>query len=338
MSVRRLFSANLGPASLDLASLGLASLGLAFGLALALCVPAGSAQAETIVIHDARGRDVTIGKTERVVSVGGAITEILYALGLEGRVVGVDATSIYPDRALAEKPNVGYMRALSPEGVLGLNPQLILAVEGAGPRETLDVINTAKIPYVALPDDYTDQGIVEKIKLVAHAMDADARGACLASAVASDLAELKKLRASVQKPVRVLFLMSFINGRAMVAGQKTAANAIIGLAGADNAVQGFEGYKPVSDEAIVAAKPDVILTMDRGREVLDAQTVFANPSLALTPAAAKKSLIVMDGLYLLGFGPRTAAAARDLAVSLYPDLAGKSAAWKPAALSVDCHR
>jgi iron complex transport system substrate-binding protein len=309
------------------------------GLALCLCTPAApAARAEKIVVHDARGQDVAIGKTERVVSVGGAITEILYALGLEGRVVGVDATSIYPDRALAEKPNVGYMRALSAEGVIGLNPQLILAVEGAGPRETLDVINSAKIPYVALPDNYTEQGIVEKIKLVAHAMDADARGACLTHAVAGDLAALKTLRANVTKPVRVAFLMSFLNGRAMVAGRKTAAHAVIEMAGAVNAVEGFEGYKPVSDEAIVAARPDVVLVMERGREELDANTVFAHPSFALTPAAAKKAFVSMDGLYLLGFGPRTAAAARDLALSLYPGLADKAAAWKPATLSVDCHR
>lgn len=299
---------------------------------------APAAWADGIVVRDARGQDIAVGKTERVVSVGGAITEILYALGLEGRVVGVDATSIYPERALAEKPNVGYMRALSGEGVLGLNPQLILAVEGAGPKETLDVLNAAKIPYVAVPDIYTEQGMIEKIKLVAHAMDADARGACLANAVAGDLAALKTLRANVTKPVRVVFLMSFINGRAMVAGQKTAANAIIGLAGAVNAVEGFEGYKPVSDEAIVAARPDVVLAMERGREELDVNTVFAHPSFALTPAAAKKSFVTMDGLYLLGFGPRTAAAARDLALSLYPSLAAKAASWKPAALSVDCHR
>ena len=296
------------------------------------------ARADGIVIRDARGQDVAVGKTERVVSVGGAVTEILYALGLEGRVVGVDATSIYPERALAEKPNVGYMRALSAEGVLGLNPQLIIAIETSGPKETLDVLNAAKIPYVAVPETYTEQGIIEKIRMVAHAMDADARGTCLANAVAGDLAALKTLRAAVAKPVRVVFLLSFLNGRAMVAGRKSAANAIIELAGAVNAIEGFEGYKPVSDEAIVAARPDVVLVMERGREELDANTVFAHPSFALTPAAAKKAFVSMDGLYLLGFGPRTAAAARDLALSLYPDLAGKATSWKPAALSVDCHR
>ncbi|MBB5050762.1 iron complex transport system substrate-binding protein [Afipia massiliensis] len=316
-------------------------LGVTLALAAGLCVsavPFATARAESIVVHDARGRDVAIGNRSRIVSIGGAITEILYALGLEERIVGVDTTSLYPPKALGEKPNVGYMRQLSAEGVLGLNPQLILAIEGSGPKETLDVLDAAKIPFVSFPETYTEQGLIDKIKMVAHAMDADARGACLTAAVSGDLAELKKLRDSVKKPARVMFVMSFLNGRAMVAGHKTAANEIIKLAGGVNAVDGFEGYKPVNDEAIVAAKPDVILTMQRGREQLDAQTVFANPSFALTPAAAKKSFVAMDGLYLLGFGPRTAAAARDLALSLYPDLTDKAATWKPATLTVDCHK
>jgi len=297
-----------------------------------------SAHAEGVVVRDARGRDVAIGNTTRIVSVGGAITEILYALGLQDKIVGVDTTSLYPPQALKDKPNVGYMRQLSAEGVLGLNPQLIFAIEGSGPKETLEVLEAAKIPLVSFPEVYTEQGLIDKIKLVAHAMDVDARGACLTAAVGNDLAELKKLRDGVKQPARVMFVMSFLNGRAMVAGQKTAANEIIKMAGGINAVEGFDGYKPVNDEAIVAAKPDVVLTMERGRDQLDAATVFANPSFALTPAAAKKSFVAMDGLYLLGFGPRTAAAARDLALSLYPDLAQKAASWKPAALSVDCHK
>lgn len=300
--------------------------------------PILSAAADGVVIHDARGRDVTIGNTTRIVSVGGAITEILYALGLQDRIVGIDTTSLYPPQALKDKPNVGYMRQLSAEGVLGLNPQLIFAIEGSGPKETLDVLEAAKIPLVMFPETFTEQGLIDKIKLVAHAMDADTRGACLTAAVQNDLTELRKLRDGIKQPARVMFVMSFLNGRAMVAGQKTAANEIIKLAGGVNAVEGFDGYKPVNDEAIVAAKPDVILSMQRGRDQLEAATVFANPSFALTPAAAKKSFVAMDGLYLLGFGPRTAAAARDLALSLYPDLADKAAAWKPAALSVDCHQ
>ena len=279
------------------------------------------AYAAGIKVHDARNRDVAVTDVARTVSIGGAITEILYALGLESRLVGVDTTSLYPPAALHDKPNVGYMRQISAEGVLGLNPSLILAIQGSGPRETLDILEAAKVPLVLVPETFSEEGLIGKIRLVGHAMGVDARAECLSAAVGADLAQLRALRAKVKKPVRVMFVMSLQNGRAMVAGHKTAADEIIRLAGAVNAVDDYDGYKIIGDEAIVAAKPDVALSIERGKESLQADAVYAHPGFALTPVAANKSFITRDGLYLLGFGPRTAAAARDLSVKLYPALA-----------------
>ena len=278
-----------------------------------------------IIVHDARNRDIAVTDVARTVTIGGAITEILYALGLENRLVGVDTTSLYPPAALRDKPNVGYMRQISAEGVLGLNPTLILAIQGSGPRETMEILETAKVPLVLVPETYSEEGLIAKIKLVGHAMGVDARAECLSAAVGADLAQLRTLRAKVTKPVRVMFVMSLQNGRAMVAGHKTAADEIIRLAGAANAVDDYDGYKVISDEAIVAAKPDVVLSIERGKDSLQADAVYAHPGFTLTPVAANKSFIAMDGLYLLGFGPRTAAAARDLAVKLYPELADQGA-------------
>lgn len=297
-----------------------------------------AAHAEGITVHDARNRDIAINDATRMVSIGGAITEILYALGLDSRLVGVDTTSLYPPAALREKPNVGYMRQISAEGVLGLNPTLILAVQGSGPRETMDIIEAAKVPLVLVPETFSEQGLLEKIRLVGHAMGVDARAECLSTAVAADLAQLRELRARVTKPVRVMFVMSLLNGRAMVAGRKTAADEIIQLAGAANAVSDYEGYKPMGDEAIVAAKPDVVLSIERSADTLQANAIYAHPAFALTPAAANKAFVSMDGLYLLGFGPRTAAAARDLSQRLYPELAGPSAAFASAVLSANCRQ
>jgi iron complex transport system substrate-binding protein len=277
-------------------------------------------------------------QAKRIVSVGGALTEIVYALGLQDRLVGIDTTSLYPPEALRQKPNVGYMRQLSAEGVLGLNPELILATEGSGPKETLAVLSEAKVPIVTVPEQFSEDGILERIRIVARELGADARGACLSEAVAKDLAAMRKLREKVGDKRRVMFVISFVNGRAMVAGRKTAAHEIIALAGATNAIEGYDGYKPLSDEAIVAAKPDVILVMQRGQDSMSSETIFANAAFALTPAAKDKSFIAMDGLYLLGFGPRTAAAARDLAISLYPALAANDEMGKPSVLSVNCRQ
>ena len=305
---------------------------------LALCLlPTAAASAEGITVHDARDRDVVIDNPSRIVSIGGAVTEILYALGFEDRIAGVDATSLYPPAA-REKPDVGYMRQLSPEGVLGLHPSLVLAVQGSGPKETMDVLEAAKVPLVLVPETFSEAGMIEKIRLVGHAMGADPRAACLAAVVEGDLAQLRTLRAKVTKPVRVMFVMSLVGGRAMAAGHKTAADEIIQLAGAVNAIDGYDGYKPINDEAIVAAKPDVVLSIERGKDSLNADAIFAHPAFALTPVAANKAFISMEGLYLLGFGPRTAAAARDLSIKLYPALAPQAESFRPAALTANCRQ
>lgn len=135
-----------------------------------------------------------------------------------------------------------------------------------------------------------------------------------------------------------MFVMSLLSGKAMAAGRATAANEIIQLAGAVNAIDGYEGYKPINDEAIIAARPDVVLSIVRAKDSLEAEAIYAHPAFALTPAVADKAFIAMEGLYLLGFGPRTAAAARDLAVKLYPALAPQAATFTSAALAADCSK
>jgi iron complex transport system substrate-binding protein len=314
-----------------------------FWTAVATALSVGSAfmspaTAEGVVVHDARGRDVMVENPARIVSIGGAITEIIYALGLEDRLAGVDTTSVFPAAAMRDKPNVGYMRQLSAEGILGLNPLLIFAMQGSGPKETMDVLESAKVPLVMVPETFTEQGLLDKIKLVGHAMGKDAQAACLTAAVSSDLTQLRDLRARVTKPVRVMFVMSLLNGRAMAAGNNTAANEIISMAGAVNAIDSFDGYKMINDEAIVAAKPDVVLSIQRSKDSLDADAVYAHPAFAMTPVAANKAFISMEGLYLLGFGPRTAAAARELSLKLYPSLAPQAETFIPAALTADCRR
>jgi iron complex transport system substrate-binding protein len=230
------------------------------------------------------------------------------------------------------------MRQLSAEGVLGLNPSLVLAMQGSGPKETMDVLEAAKVPLVLVPEVHSEDGLLEKVRLVGHAMGADARAACLTAAVTNDLAQLRELRAKVTKPVRVMFVMSLLSGRAMVAGQNTSANEIIKLSGGVNAIDSYDGYKMINDEAIVAAKPDVVLSIPRSRDSLEAEAVYAHPAFAMTPVAANKAFISMEGLYLLGFGPRTAAAARDLSIKLYPSLAPEAGKFTPAALTANCRQ
>jgi iron complex transport system substrate-binding protein len=116
----------------------------------------------------------------------------------------------------------------------------------------------------------------------------------------------------------VLFILSFQNGRIMAAGRHTAADGIIGLAGAINATEDtFDGYKPLTDEAVITAKPDVVMVMTRPGAGSTDEEVLAHPAIAVTPAGQNKAVLRMNSLHLLGFGPRTASAIRDLNKELY---------------------
>lgn len=255
---------------------------------------------------------------QRVVALGGTVTEIAAALGAADRLVGRDSTSTYP-AAVQALPDVGYLRALSAEGVLSLDPDLILADPDAGPPEVVEQLKATGLAYIEVPGAYDAAGVAGRITTVAEALARPAEGAALAAGVSAALQAAEARAAAIPAPrKRVMFILSLQGGRIMAAGQNTAAEAILALAGADNALTGFDGYKPVTEEAVLAAAPDAILMMDRvGDHATAAADLWAMPALSGTPAATTGTLIRMEGLKLLGFGPRTPEAAQALHDALY---------------------
>lgn len=253
---------------------------------------------------------------ERVVAIGGSITEIIYALGAEDRLVAVDSTSLYPEVA-TELPDVGYMRRLSAEPILALEPDHILAIADAGPKPVLDQLREAGVEITVIDDQPSPEGIVDKIKDVAEALDLADQGKALAGQVEADFDALAAEVDEVAVPPRLMFVLNTGRGAPMVGGTGTSADAIIRLAGGENAVTGLDGYKPLSPEAAIQAAPDVILTMNRSVDISGGkEALLALPDIALTPAGQNQALISMEGLFLLGFGPRTPDAARTLAAAL----------------------
>ncbi|PZM14158.1 hemin ABC transporter substrate-binding protein [Rhizobium tubonense] len=271
------------------------------------------------LVQHARAAEAQKLDTSRLVSIGGDITEIVYALGEEKRLIARDSTSIYPEAA-TKLPDVGYMRALSPEGILAVNPTAIIAVEGSGPPEALAVLRNASLPFETIPQSYDRDGILKKISSIGSLLGVADKAKVLEDKVAADLDAA--IAASARRPEaerkRVLFVLSAQGGKILASGTGTAADGIIKLAGALNAVGTFPGYKPLTDESIIEAKPDVILMMDRGGEhPVTNDDLLSQPALALTPAGQTKAIIRMDGIHLLGFGPRTASAIRELNAAIY---------------------
>lgn len=294
---------------------------------MASAIPAAAAE---ITVVDGGGRSVQVTDASRILSIGGDVTEILYALGAGDRVVGVDTTSQFPPEALKDKKSVGYMRALSSEGVISVGATVVLASEGSGPPEVVKTLKATSVPYVEVSDKSSAEAIVSKVRLIAKVIGAEADGENLAQKVMDDFKVLAEWRAKVGRPVRALFVLAVQNGRVMVGGQNTSADAILTLAGATNVATDVNGFRPLPDEAIVALAPDVIIAMRRSsdKDGHDLSQLSGLKGVQSTPAGTAKRIIVVDGLYTLGFGPRAPAAARDLMAQFYPDVIGKAGSAK----------
>jgi iron complex transport system substrate-binding protein len=255
--------------------------------------------------------------SSRLVSIGGSLTEIIYALGEEEKLVARDQTALYPEAA-TKLPDVGYMRALAPEGVLSVDPTALLVIEGSGPPEALDVLSHAGVEYQTVPEGYSHEGILVKIRAVGQALGVEEQAESLAAEIDKALKAAEARTADITARKRVLFVLSTEGGKIQASGTDTAANGIIALAGAVNAVEDYSGYKALTEEAIIAAAPDVILMMDRGGDhaATDAELIN-HPAIALTEAGKNHAIIRLEGSYLLGFGPRTASAVGELIDALY---------------------
>ncbi len=297
---------------------------LTFASTLALAYILSISAGAGTTVTDAGGRKVEIADASKILSIGGDITEILYALGQEAHIIAVDTTSQFPPEALKQKPNVGYMRALSTEGVLSVGASLILASERAGPPEVVKALKQIAVPYVEVQDGLSPEGIIAKVRFVASVLDKTSEGEALAGRLESEFKTLAERRSAISRRLRVLFVLNVQNGRATIGGAETSADAIIKLAGADNAAASVIGFKPVVDEALVELQPDAVIALRRSSGQHDTEQVMSMKGMQATPAGASKRVINMDGLYLLGFGPRTASAALDLMRALYPELGAAS--------------
>ena len=248
----------------------------------------------------------------RIVSVGGGLTEIIYALGAEQLLVGSDTTSYYPDAA-RHTTKVGYQRALSSEGILSLEPDLIMLTEDSGPPEVLRQLKAVGAKMVRFPSPRSVAGVKRNIEKMAALIHRQKEGQALIDALEEKYATLQEQLRKQPDTHRAIFILQHGGGAPMVAGRNTAADSMMTLAGLHNVCSEFEGYKPLTPESAVILNPDVILITDQGLAQAGGERGLLNmPGIALTQAAKDRRLIVMDALLLLGFGPRTLDAALHL--------------------------
>lgn len=245
---------------------------------------------------------------QRIVSLGGTVTEIVYELGKGELLAGNDLSSIYPSQATT-LPRVGYYRDLSVEGLVSLNSDLILASEQAGPPAVLKRVQDLGIPVKTISDDGTLDSLYKRIRQIADALHITDQGQHMEQRVRTQIQaaiNAARLESVNTKPVRAIMLMKRTS-HVQAAGSNTTAAALLELAGLQNIVATQQGYKPISTESLAALQPELIITTQSSLDAMGGKHKFIqSPGIRLTPAAQQGNILVMDDLLILGLGPRTA--------------------------------
>ncbi len=257
--------------------------------------------------------------TNDIVVAGGSITEILYFLNEENRIIGVDITSNFPKQA-SELPSIGYVRSLSTEGILSLNPKLIIGESDMGPTLVLDQIMEVGVDLRIIPEQQTAMGVVNKISCVASIIGIQEKAQ---KKIESELMPIVKDLKTFQddkilKKKRVMLILSMQGTSPIVAGSETSGDGFIKMTGAINVFESFEGWKPVSEEAIIESDPDYFIIPSRDmHKNSDVKSLTSNPIFKNTKAGSKENFIFEDSMAMLGFGPRTIMTALKVAKEMY---------------------
>ncbi len=248
----------------------------------------------------------------RIVSLFGDITEILYALGVEDFIVGVDVSSVYPEAA-QDLPDVGFAGALNAEGILGLAPTIVIGggIVAPGPVGVLEQLEQAGVEVLVLPELVGLDSPAIKIRTIGTAIGIPQRAETLALEVeqAIELAKPTPDPDGEAIELKVLFVYLRRGGIQLVSGAGREAETIITASGGVDAgaAIGIEGWQPLSPEALLSINPDVYLVMQLGYDAVGGvEGMLAIPGMAETEAGKHSRVIVMEDILLLGFGPRMA--------------------------------
>ncbi|TVR50775.1 MAG: ABC transporter substrate-binding protein [Puniceicoccaceae bacterium] len=257
---------------------------------------------------------VTASAADRIVTLGGAVTEFVFALDSGDRIVARDSSSLYPEpvRAL---PDVGYFRTIGAEGVLALRPSLVLAAHGTGPESQVRLLEQAGVPLVRFDGAPSSRAVLANLRRLGSALGREAEAEALAEELRDRLGAVQRQLEGVRRPTAV-FLMQISATSASAAFPGTAADALIALAGGANPLSGNSGYKTLTAEALLRIDPEVVFHAE-----IPGQATARLPGwLKATRAGRAGRIHTLDLGFHLSFGPRLAEAVSETAALIHPDL------------------
>ncbi len=247
----------------------------------------------------------TDGKT-RIVCVSKQLTEIVFAVGGDTSLVGVDISSTYPEAA-KKITTVGYHRALNAEGIISLNPSVVWHDGNIAPEHVIDQVKKVGIPLREFKGGSTIDSTKMLIMEVAKEFHNEAKGTELCDKLDADMKGLDSLRTKYTDHPRVLIIhFGQAANKYFVFSRKGVPNQMLEWAGAVNAADTAQRWHDLSAEVIAQAQPDVILATDFGFDLQGSLDKFKQlPGIALSPAAKNNRIYRIEEHDLVYFGPRT---------------------------------
>jgi iron complex transport system substrate-binding protein len=250
--------------------------------------------------------------TQRIVCIGQAYNEMIYALGAQANLVGVDYSSTYPPE-IKNLPTVGYHRALSAEGILSLHPTLILEDDNIGPDNVVRQLDALHVPmktFQAKNDSIAGtEALLREMGAFFHKEKrAEELCARMDSEIAAAAAEVQKY--PTKPRVAVIHFGRASNIYLLVGngggGDASTAGKIVELAGGQMAVQKQGMQRMVSPEIIAKSNPEVILMTEYGFDRLGSiEQAKTLPGVAETDAARHNRIYRVSEHELMYYGPDT---------------------------------
>ncbi|WP_241646170.1 heme/hemin ABC transporter substrate-binding protein [Rosenbergiella metrosideri] len=243
---------------------------------------------------------IPVKAAQRLVSIGGDVTEIIYALGSGDQLVGRDTTSQRPEASL-KLPDIGYMRQLNSEGILALKPTLVLTSAQAQPSQVFQQIEKVGVKVVTVPATPQLSEIAVKINTLAQALGKTTQAQPILQRLDQQLSALKQVPAGASH--KALYIMANHGMQSLIAGKETAADVALRSAGLTNVMGQVPHYQQMSQEGVIAAAPEVVIIDQRSLlQMGGTSQLWKLPGLALTPAGKARRVVVIDQMALLGFG------------------------------------
>lgn len=240
----------------------------------------------------------------RIITAGGSVTEIFYELGLGDQVVAIDTSSLFPPSAM-KLPKVGYFRSLTTEGLMSLNPDMLVAAKGVGPATVLKQIETLGVEVKTYEQsNYTLGSWKKLINGIGEDFNKTHLANNLISKVTENITKHQAKRTFTKNKINAIALLSIGQRGPIAAGKNTVPDLLLELSGINNVAESIEGYKPFSTELLAEQKVDILLIPSHVIASLGSEDTVCENQIIQLATAGKCNLFVMDGLLLMGFGTR----------------------------------